>query len=561
VKKERHEKKNLRLIRQTRLLLTECANEVSSVLVLWECQFKALLKGAVVPGTLPGPFEHLKLSNLGLLRMLQGPKMRPLAKMIIRDALSAALNETFALNFTKQADDGQTCYILDAASLYSYIGSNFAMPQGKYISAIGDELEATKITFEGTNMFLDGCEIIGIAHCRIFPPRGLRFPLLLTEINGLTVGTLCRTCAASAQKKDTLTLCQHTDMERSFISTLSTCEIAYASQLGYKFVFFELMYYREASYYLRPFLTLLGFEKLRHSDWPLHVDTEEKKSLYCQKLNKQMRFSQLINMELSVAVMNPNPEKRHFFKSCLNVFLGTFGAHAEKGCTVEFIKYYDQLVDHIKADRLLHMIPMSETILQVTLKCKEKTASRSSNIAVAVTITSLARIFMHKKMMTVTHLGGTLLRVATDCIYFLFPTKNLPLPVEFEISESFGFFKHQFTNIHAVIQVGVRNLSILYMDEENQLREKLVCSGVTLSEHNQHVLSHSKYKNVVSKLFDKDLDLSTVKVKQVQFNNSIKRQKIGCIQKYQVAFNNQIYLRRQFVSKSDYFQSWPHGWQ
>jgi hypothetical protein len=556
--KARHEKKHLQMIRQTRLLLTECSEEVEQVQILWECQFKALMAGGVVQGALPGPFEQLKLSNLELLHLLKGPKMRPLQKMRIRSALSSALSETFALNYTKQAGDGQTCYILDVASLYSYIGINFPMPLGKYVQLEGDDLASTTITFHGDSMYLNGCEIIGIIYCRVFPPRNLLHPLLLTEINGLTVGTLCRSCAANAKRKDELTLCQHTDMERSFVSTVSSCEMAYGTQLGYRFEMFEIMYYASASYYLRPFLTLLAFEKLRHSEFPQQVDTQEKKTLYCQRLNKKMRFSDIIGMELSPATLHPNAQKRTFFKNCLNVFLGTFGANSEKSTTTEFLEYYGQLVDHMKADRIVNIIPMSEKILQVTLKSKEQTASRTSNVSIAVTITSMARVVMHKRMCIITQLNGVLLRIATDALFF---TLKSDTRIPFEIGEAFGDFKHQFTDIHAVIQVGVKNLSILFMDEQKQLRENIICSGVALSEVNESILSHSKYQDVVSKMFDDELDLSKITVKQVHFKNSIKKQKLECVQRSQVAFNNRIYLRRQFVSKSDYFQSWPHGWQ
>jgi hypothetical protein len=540
------------------LLLKECSEQVTQLHIVWECDFQALKKNpADVKALLPAPFEQLKACNQELLDFLQGPLLRPFEKMAVRDGFSAALSEAYALKYIAQPGDSNRCFVLDVSSLFPYIAIHFPMPQGRYFTLLGDALTATAITFTQDAMLLDGSEVIAIVHCRVHPPHNLLHPFVQTEINGLTVGTLCRTCSESASQDDNLRLCQHSAMERSFLSTLSSYEIAYASQLGYRFDFFEMIVYREASFYLRSFLTLLAFEKLRHSNYPREADTLEKQTEHCKLISQQMQFKQIIFMELTPDIVRPNRELRDFFKLCLNVFLGTFGANAEKGTTVEFLEYYQQLLDHVKSDRIVHLVSLTERILQVTLKKKENTPSRSSNVSVSIVVTSLARVVVHQRMQKVTELGGIMLRVSCDAIFFLLD-KELELP--FELSEAFGYFKEQFTNVEGVVQIGLRNLSILYREEGN-LKEHLVASGVMLSHYNAALLSHSKYREQVESMFHSNTFDRSTKLKVVQTQNSLVKANIRSVRKEHNAFNPLIYLRRQYLSSCPYYSSVPYGFR
>lgn len=548
-------------MRQTELLLTECADEVEIVHHLWECQYQSIKKGdAVVLGgpTLMAPFEQLKVCNAELIQFLEGPNFRPFEKLKIRDGLSAALSETFALKYLKQP--GETCYILDISSLFSHVAIDFPMPQGRYSNLIGDELASTAVSFdpEGTRMYLNGTEVIAVVQARVFPPRQLVHPFLQTQINGITVATLCRKCSLEAKRRDGIAVCTHSELERSFVSTLSSCEVAYAALLGYTFNFFEMIVYYEAGFFLRPFLTLLAFEKLRHSEYPKNIVTPDEKVKYCKSINEQMQFPKLIQMEFCPAVVQPNAQLRAFSKACLNFFLGTFGANPEKGTTVEFVHYYQELLKHVKSNRIVDLVPLTDDILQVTLKNREVHPSRTSNVSVAISITAMARVVVHKKMQQVTQLGGCLLRVACDALYFVLPD-TVPLP--FQIDEAFGNFKHQFENVEAVIQVGLRNLSILFRDSEGHLREHLITGGVMLSQYNEAILCHEKYKDVVEKLFQDDPQLAKTKVLNVQYQNSIKRPKLKCVRKKQTAFSQLIHLRRQFMPNSKHYASLPYGFQ
>lgn len=554
------QKKYEKFCHQTTLLLAACSAEVSRIDVLWECQFNALKTANCGDGSVwPQPFEELKQSNVELLTFLSGPKLRPFPKLIIRDSLTSALCEAYALKYVRECGDGKKCYVLDVASLYSSIGIEFPMPRGRYFTLIGDVLAASTITFNAdrAEMFLDGSEVIAIAHCRVYPPKNLLHPFLQTEVNGLIVLTLCKACSQAASKNASIQQCTHSDLERSFVSSCSSYEIAYATGLGYKFDLFELVVYREASYFLKPYLTLFAFQKLRHSEYPTDVDTLEKRSAYCKYLNQKMCFLEVLKMELTPLVMKPNAQLRSFFKSCLNLFLGNFGANAQKGTNIQYLQHYQQLLDHIRADNIVDLNPLTERILQVSLKRKEVTPSRRSNVAVAVAITSLARVTMHKKMSTVTQAGGTILRISSDEISFLLP-ENTKLP--FEIGEAFGQFNHKFKNVTALVQVGQRNVSIVYANHQGQLTEHLITSGVMQSSHNSKILTHFKYKEHVENLFHAPENISTPKIVNVQYRNSIKRPKLQLIRKKQSAFNSLIYKRRFFLQNSPMLESVPYGY-
>jgi hypothetical protein len=556
----RHEKKYKKLMAQCELLLAECGDEVCTVTHLWECEFNSLLNnsGLALP-PLPEPFEELKLCNSELIDFIEN--MRPFDKMSFRDALSASLSETYSLKYVKEEGDNQKCYALDVSSLYSTVGIENLLPQGPYQSIIGDKLSSTKVTFEGTNMFLDGQHVIAICHARVFPPPSLLLPFLQTQVNGVTVGTLCRTCSENAERRDSIVVCSHSPMERSFVSTMSSCEVAYAASLNYSFEFFELAVYKKTSHFLRPFLTLLAFQKLMYSDYPREAVTDEQRAQYCESVNVQMQFPELIGMEFSPSVVSPNIQRRTFAKSCLNQFLGTFGANSSKGCSIDFIEHYQKLLSYVRSDRIVDLVPINDSILQVTLKNVQnpKCPSRSSNVSTSITITALARVFIHRKMEEVRKLGATLLRVSTDSIFFVLDA-GVPLP--FPISQAFGNFQHQHENIEAVVQIGLRNLSVLFKGEDGHLQEHLTTGGIKLSQYNERILSHAKYKQVVDTLFQEDPEhaILNTKVCNVQYRNSVKKPKIKCVPKKQSAFNNLIHVRRQFIPSSRFYSSLPYGY-
>jgi hypothetical protein len=382
------------------------------------------------------------------------------------------------------------------------------------------------------------------------------YPFLHTEINGVTVGTLCRTCSEAAPEQ---TECTHSNFERSFVSTVTSQEMAYGLTLGYLFDYFEMMVYAETSFFLRPFISLLAFEKLRHCEIPEAVDTEDKKADYCHDLNNRMNFNQYINKQLTPSMLQPNKQHRDFFKLAMNSLIGSFGANYSSYTTVEFLEYYGQLQKCIESKRLVDLRPLTDRILQVTMANKETYPSRTANVSISCSITSWARIIMHKHIQHVASLGATVMRVSCDAIYFLLD-REVALP--FTMSEAFGCFKPQFDNVQGIAQLGVKNLSVLYFDASSGcLREHLICSGAKLTEHNTIVLNHQTYKEQVEQMMHNEhLDFRSGKITMVHYQNQLKRRKITCVQREQIVFNNNLFVRRQYLSASKYYCSIPFGY-
>nr|XP_042912704.1 uncharacterized protein LOC122272779 [Parasteatoda tepidariorum] len=81
-----------------------------------------------------------------------------------------------------------------------------------------------------TEKFEDIHNYFGIIKCKVFPPKGLFFPVLPYRANGKLMFPLCRTCADSLSQ----TVCTHKDEERAIIGTWVTEEVKLAVSKGYR---------------------------------------------------------------------------------------------------------------------------------------------------------------------------------------------------------------------------------------------------------------------------------------------------------------------------------------
>ena len=551
----------------------------------------AIITAAASGASLPSPFMELKISNSELLKFLKAPNTRPFQSMVIRDAFRAALCETYALKYVKSDGDGSRCWILDISSLYPFIGIHFDMPCGSYLRLIGDDFEQDNFAFKynsqdaavtitetnGNAMAAAASKreefkgkyplmefkkkpVIAIVHCRIFPPKDLLHPFLHTVIDGNNVGTLCYACAKAVlapdwQAKDPIYKCLHSDLERSFDGSYTSSELAYAFSLGYKFHFFELIVYHEFTQILKPFLSLLGFHKLKHCQFPSHVKSEEQKADYCKDINTRMDFKNVIKQELSPEMITPNEEQRSFYKACLNYFLGSFGTNVEKYHSVAFVDCYEDLIRHVKSERLQHMEPISEDLVQATLSNKEVKPSRTSCVTISCMITSLARVVMHQKMQKLNEMNAQILRVSTDALYFVLDEKQ---EMPFKLSESFGHFKSVYPDVLGVVQMGVKNMSVLYKDENGAVKENFITSGISL--YNDSALSYADYAVAVEKLIQEDIfDSSQFKIDQVRCQRSLRMKRM--IEYHQIlkVFNANLCRRRQILATSFTYQTVPFG--
>lgn len=109
--------------------------------------------------------------------------------------------------------------------------------------------------------------------------------------------------------------CKHNERERSYIDVYSSEELCYAAvKHGYRYFFLELYIYDDADYILLKYVTRLAFSKIKHSNFPAGINTDEEKRDYISQVNMKMNFKAVINDELTVGSIEPSPEKRTFFK-------------------------------------------------------------------------------------------------------------------------------------------------------------------------------------------------------------------------------------------------------
>lgn len=539
-------------------VLVHCHTQVTSVAVLWECHFRQLKNPSpeychILQGeTFISPFEELKTDNAELHNFLAGALFRPYEGMIIRDALRAATCEAYALKFVKKPGDGKVGHCLDMSSLYPFAAINFPLPYGEYFKLVGDEIQDIDFDDSFSTMRHKGSDVIAIVHCRVHPPSNLLHPLLQTTVKDMSVLTLCRTCSENTTQFEGSTYCGHDKLERSFVGTYTSQELAYGKSLGYGYDFFELAVYPNSGFFLAKFLTLLGFYKLRYCDLP-----NDNQASYCNDLNERMRFKDILGFELKPDMISPNPRMREVYKTFLNYFLGTFGVNEEKLVDVEFLDSYQQLLEHMLDDRVIDLEPMTDAILRVTLSKKNIGQSRSSNVSIACAVTSIARVIMHRHVQTLQEMKATIFRVACDSIIFVTEESQV-LP--FILSEAFGCFKKVYPTVEGVAQAGVQLVSVLYRTETGELKEKIVASGATMSESNSSVLSHASFDKMADHLVkSRIVDFSCFKVTAVRTTK--KRLKVGTVVRQQNIFSRKLFARRQILDKTENYMTLPYGWR
>lgn len=61
-------------------------------------------------------------------------------------------------------------------------------------------------------------------------------------------------------------------------------------------------------------MTLLAYSKIKHSEFPRGVTTQEEKKRYLEDIEAKMHFKDILNESLTPEMIQPCAEKRAFFK-------------------------------------------------------------------------------------------------------------------------------------------------------------------------------------------------------------------------------------------------------
>lgn len=249
---------------------------------------------------------------------------------------------------------------------------------GKYsIHMVGDD-EQHNIKIEDGNIYYRGVPFLGVALVRVLAPQTLFVPALNCLVNGNNIGTLCLRCAINASKKGTggYTKCRHNEQSRSFTSTYSSIEIAYAAGLGYTFHFFELAIFERSEKLLKLFTLALIYEQMLVSPYPVQCESVAKKQLHLDCINNSLKFEEHLGKKLTLSNVKPNAGLNKLRKLILNSFIGYFNLDLHEATNTSFVSNYTELAKKINAGNVKDIESFGD-IIQITTEANKHNMGRS----------------------------------------------------------------------------------------------------------------------------------------------------------------------------------------
>uniref|UniRef100_A0ABM5FYK9 DNA-directed DNA polymerase n=1 Tax=Pogona vitticeps TaxID=103695 RepID=A0ABM5FYK9_9SAUR len=218
-----------------------------------------------------------------------------------RDALFGGRTNAICLYYKPKT--GEQIHYYDFTSLYPYVNKTKEYPLGH-----------PKIIYEN---FKPVSAYFGSVKVKVYPPRGLFFPVLPTRIGGKLMFALCATCAKGHQQDP----CQHTDDERALMGTWCTIELNAAIEKGYKIVkIFEVWHFEDRSEDLfTKYMELHLRHKQEASGFPDWCVSEADKKKYIDDYEEK----EGVSLRKDKIVVNPT--KRQIAKLFLNSLRGKFG--------------------------------------------------------------------------------------------------------------------------------------------------------------------------------------------------------------------------------------------
>ncbi|KAG8147234.1 putative DNA polymerase protein [Naja naja] len=229
-------------------------------------------------------------NNEGLKRFLAGVNYPPLNP---RDAFFGGRTNATCLYYKPK--QGEQILYYDFTSLYPFVNKNKAYPIGH-----------PEIIYQN---FGDIKQYFGFAKVKVYPPRGLYFPVLPHKSGEKLMFSLCATCT-----KKQVTVCHHNDEERALTGMWCTVELSVAVEKGYRIA--EI--YEDKSLF-SDYINMHLRQKQEASGYPDWCKTEEDKEHYVRDYKKNE------GVQLRREHIEYNPAKRQIAKLFLNSLWGKFG--------------------------------------------------------------------------------------------------------------------------------------------------------------------------------------------------------------------------------------------
>lgn len=512
-------------------LLANNPNEVTSCIVVYECQMK----------------QNLEFQNFLKNHYIWAP----ITRLVPRDAFKGGYFDTYRLKWSKQEDENENLFYYDINGLYSFVAIKNKFMVGKYEILIGKSINNLKII--DNKFFLNGKHILGAIFLTILPPNNLLFPFLAYKSTSNTLfNTLCKQCA---EMKSHIK-CKHNEKQKAFTGVYMISEIEYALSLNYKILHIhECHAYTDSDYILKDFVEKLVLQKTLSTDCFEGLNTLQEKIQYCKELNAKIGFKDL--QQITPESIKPNSIKRNFYKLAQNSLFGKFGQRLDRGKLL-FVTSQEQ-IDQLVSDNfeILDAFMINENLCALSYKPKPSCINPSlkTNVYISSQITAFARQTIHEHIMTSSKCQGmNLYQVDCDSLIFSIP-KTLQVP--FNLSHAVGDFKSE---VHGEIldfySLGNKNYIICFKNEMTNTIDTInKVSGLSLHSNQ---LTPEVYKNFLDKL-QKDIFLALKLPNRKRKLNWQELKTVKVMEPFTIT--NNLKLRRNLLKNTKHLQTIPFGFQ
>ncbi|XP_077205235.1 ephrin type-B receptor 1 isoform X2 [Paroedura picta] len=385
-----------------------------------------------------------------------------------RDALFGG--RTNAITLYYKVEPGEKILYYDFTSLYPFVNATKMYPLGHPVII--------------QSHFAPLQNYFGFAKVKIYPPRGLFFPVLPYRVRGKLFFTLCRTCAETNQQET----CQHSDEERALEGTFCTPELHVAMRLGYKVVkIVEVWHFeRKSDQLFSEYIKIHLRQKQEASGYPSWCVTDADKEKYISDFQKNE------GVLLRPSHITPNPAKRQIAKLFLNSLWGKFAQRTNLP-TTEIVRDPDRFFELVFSENYETSACsfISDDAACVSWKHAEGrlTLSGNTNVYIAAFTTAYARLELYDLL---DKLGSRCLYHDTDSVIFVSGEGDWNPPL--------GDYLGELTSEVPAGQHITEFVSAGPKTYAYQLSDKKVClkvKGITLNSANREKITFDSLKDLV----------------------------------------------------------------
>lgn len=396
--------------------------------------------------------------------------------LVPRDALYGGRTSAIRLRYT--AAENESVSYVDVNSLYPHV-----MCDSECFYPL-DHPTILHTDFQNPQSYF------GLICAKVFPPRGLFFPVLPYRTDkGKLLFTLCRLCA---ELNDQEGPCSHSEEERALTGVWVTPEFNKAVELGYQIgKIYEVWHFPEKSNTIfRDYMCRFLKGKQEASGYPPGVQSEESKQKYISEYLEQQ------NIQLEPGKIRFNPAKRQIAKLCLNSLWGKFGQRSNQLTSTltrdpaEFFRFmfsdkYDISYFTFVSDRV--------ALVQWRYNKKYITPPGKVNVFIAAFTTAYGRLALYKYL---SQLQDRVLYHDTDSLVYVSKPGEVKLPT----GERLGELKDELNGDRIVEWVSSGPKSYAYKTSSDKV--VLKAKGITQNYENRVQVCFDSLRELVDGYVD-----------------------------------------------------------